>query len=346
MKKFGVGIIGVQSFGRTYFKEIEKLDCATVVAVCDANPEVLQRVCDEEGIAARYSDYRHMLADSAVDVVFIATPHFLHYQMTLDALRAGKHVFCEKPLAMNTEEAQEMARAARAAGLLLTCHYNRRQSPAVKMLKDAAGKGTFGEIYQMNVKWMARYTAFMFAANSSWRVEKKKAGGGILIGRGSHMIDAALSIMDMPKIKSINANISNRLTGFEVDDYAMVVLKLENGATIHVECSYENNIPQYEEEIEYQIFGTQAGAWHRQQDGKSQFMMGRCAFPENRWIDLGAEMREEDYRDAYPKSIVRDFMEALRDGREPLITGEDGAYITTILDAAYKSSEQGCEVLI
>ena len=344
MKIFGVGIIGVQGYGRTYFKEIKELTYAKVAAVCDAKAEVLSQVSDAEGIASRYSDYREMLKDPAVDAVFIATPHFLHHRMTLDALNAGKHVFCEKPLAMNTEEANEMARLAREKGLLLSCHYNRRQSPAVKMLAQAHRAGEFGDVYQMNAKWMARYTGFMFAESSSWRVKKAQAGGGILIGRGSHMIDAALYILGMPKVKSVGANISSRLTGFEVDDYASVFLRLQNGAGIHVECSYENNIPQYEEKIEYQVFGTDAGAYSLQQDGSSQFFLGRCEFPENRWIDLGQDMREADFVGAYPKSIVIDFLEAVRDGRDPLITGEDGAYITRILDAAYRSSAEGREI--
>jgi predicted dehydrogenase len=346
MSMFGIGIIGLQGYGRTYFKQIAELPFARVAAVCDANEKVLAQVADTEGIGARYSDYREMLKDSAVNVVFIATPHYLHYQMTLDALNAGKHVFCEKPLAMNARQAEDMAARAREKGLLLSCHYNRRQSTAVKMLVDARRKGLLGEVYQTNVKWMARYTAFMFAQNSSWRVRKDKAGGGILIGRGSHMIDAALYILGMPEVKSVSACISSRLTGFEVDDYAMVSLRLMNGAAIHVECSYENNIPQYEEKIEYQLFGTKGGAYSLQQDGQTQFMIGRCEFPENRWIDLGSDMREQDYVSAYPQSIVRDFLEALRDGREPLITGENGAHITRILDAAYRSSAQGCEIEI
>lgn len=343
---FGIGIIGLQGYGRTYFKQIAEMPFARVAAVSDVSEKALSQVADAEGIGTRYLDYREMLKDSAVNVVFVATPHYLHHQMTIDALNAGKHVFCEKPLAMNAAQADEMAALAREKGLLLGCHYNRRQSPAVKMLMDLNRKGAFGEVYQLNVKWMARFTQFMFAANSSWRVQKAKAGGGILIGRGSHMIDAALYILGMPKIRSISAQISNRLCGFEVDDYAMVLLRLENGAAIHVECSYENHIPQYEEKIEYQLFGTGAGAYSLQQDGQTQFFAGRCEFPGNRWTDLGAEIREQDYLDAYPQSIVRDFMEAVRDGREPLINGESGAYITTILDAAYRSSAEGREIVL
>ena len=339
-----MGIIGAQGYGRSYFKDIRTLPFAKAAAVCDVKAEVLQRVSDAEGVGARYADYREMLKDPAIDAVFIATPHFLHHRMTLDALNAGKHVFCEKPLAMNCAEATEMARLARQKGLLLGCHFNRRQSAAVKMLRQAREDGAFGEVYALNAQWMARCTAFMFAESSSWRVRKDQAGGGILIGRGSHMIDAALYILGMPKVASVSANVSSRLTGFEVDDYAAVTLRLQGGAVIRVECCYEGHIPQYEEKIEYQVFGANAGAYSLQQDGMSRFMMGKCGFPENRWIDLAGDMREEDYAGAYPRSIVVDFLEALRDGRDPLITGEDGARVTRILDAAYQSSAEGREI--
>lgn len=179
---------------------------------------MLDRVADEQGIGLRFTDYREMLERKEIDVVFIATPHFLHYQMIMDALRAGKHVLCEKPLAMNRGEAEEMVRTADGLGLKLGCHYNRRQTAQVKLLKDIVSRDVLGEVYAVNIKWMARYTGFMFSPNSAWRTEKSKAGEGILIGSGSHMIDAAFTIMGSHDIQSISANISSRLTGLEVDD--------------------------------------------------------------------------------------------------------------------------------
>lgn len=347
MKPLGIGIIGLMGFGRVYFKTLRAIPGVHIAAVCDANEAVLKEVADCEGVTARYTDYKKMLEQSNVDAVFIATPHFLHRQMTLDALQAGKHVFCEKPLAMNAAQADEMALAARTAGLKLTCHFNRRQSVAVKMLRDAVQHGVLGDVYAFNVKWMARYTAFMFAQQSSWRTSKAKAGGGILIGRGSHMIDAALYILGMPRIVSISANICSKLTGFEVDDYAMVMLRLANGALIHMECSYEANLPNYAERLEYQVFGKNAGAYSVQQDGgQPTFEIGRCAFPQNRWEDMSEKFDMASYEKAYPVSIIEDFIDAIRNEREPLIRGEDGAYISRILDAAYESGMSGREVVL
>ena len=139
-KQIQVGIIGLQGYGGTYFAVLSALPYVTVRAVCDTKEEVLNRAADKHRIPLRFTDYKKMLEDEKIDAVFIATPHFLHYRMTMDALQAGKHVFCEKPLAMNAKEAKEMVETAAERGLILSCHYNRRQSSLVKLLKDAVNK--------------------------------------------------------------------------------------------------------------------------------------------------------------------------------------------------------------
>lgn len=345
MSKLGIGIIGLQGYGTTYFPVIEQLKDAAVVAICDVKEDVLLNAARKYDVTA-YRDYRDMLQDAAVDAVFISTPHFLHYQMTMDALNAGKHVFCEKPLAINGEEAMEMTARAEELGLTLSCHYNRRQSIAVKKMRRAVELGLIGDAYALNARWMARYTAFMFSPDSAWRIDKEKAGGGILIGRGSHMIDAALYILGHPEVEAVTANISSNLCGFEVDDYAMVLLRLKSGATIQVECSYENHIPDYSEKLEYELWGTNAGIQAIEKDGKSSFAIGCCAFPENKWIDKSVELDDCDYASVYPVSIIEDFVDAVNAHRTPLITGHQGAMVTRVLDAAYRSAREKKEIVL
>ncbi len=339
-----VGIIGIQGFGKSYFKVLRELAGVEIAALCDVNTEAARQLAQANGVPSVTGDYRELLAGDRVDAVFIAVPHFLHHEMTIAALRAGKHVFCEKPLAITPRDAWEMAATARSCGRILTCHYNRRQTPAVKALRALVGRGAFGEVYQLNVKWMARWTGFMFDSATSWRVSKEKAGGGILVGRGSHMLDAAWHILGRPAWESVYAVTENRLTGFEVDDYAMVVARLAGGAAVHMECSYEAHCPAYGERIEYEVFGTRAGAVCSQTDGVESVRAGACRFPANEWVDLTRSLDFESYRDAPPRSIVQDFVESIREGREPLVTGEDAAAITQVLTAAYRSSERRAHV--
>jgi predicted dehydrogenase len=158
------------------------------------------------------------------------------------------------------------------------------------------------------------------------------------------MLDAAWYILGRPGFDSVYAVTENRLTGFEVDDYAMVVARLAGGETVHMECSYEANLPEYGERIEYEVLGTRAGAHCSQTDGVESVRAGYCRFPANEWVDLTESLAFESYRDASPRSIVQDFVESIRDGREPIVTGEDAAAITQLLTAAYRSSETRAHV--
>jgi predicted dehydrogenase len=345
-KRVGIGIIGIQGYGATYFRTLGTVAGAEVVGVCDLNLEAARKIAAQNGVAQVFGDYRELLACAEVDAAFIATPHYLHHAMTLDALRAGKHVFCEKPLAISSAHAQEMVRMARERGLTLSCHYNRRQSASVKLLRDLVQKGVMGEVYALNARWLARYTSFMFNSRTSWRVSKAKSGGGILIGRGSHMLDAALYILGHPELRAINAQVSAKLTGFEVDDYAFVSLRLANGGLINLECSYEANIPDFQEKIEYEVYGTRAGAFCSTRDGVQTTKVGYCEFPANRWVELTGGLDIAAYDTAEPTTIIGDFVAAIQSGREPNITAEQGALITQLLEAAYRSAELREEIAI
>jgi predicted dehydrogenase len=333
-----IGVTGIHGYGVTYFSTLLNNPNAKITAICDIDENLAASVAKKFGVKYVFNDFDDFLSKSDVDAVLIATPHFLHHDMTMAALEAGKHVLCEKPLAITAKDAYEMADKANEKGLLLGCHYNRRQSVHVKLLKDLLNKGIVGEVYAMNLKWMARYTGFMFSPESGWRVDKNKAGGGIMIGRGSHMLDAALYLLDYPEIVAVNADTNSKLSGFGVEDYAFVTVRLANGSVITVECAYVANIPHYAEKIEYEIFGTRAGAYCLQQDKSFQFHLGHGMYPNDGWVDLSDDYNPSDYETVYPTSIVDDFVQAILEKRPPLVTASQAALITDILETAYRSS--------
>jgi predicted dehydrogenase len=339
-----IGITGIHGYGATYFSTLLNNPNARITAICDINEGLARLTAEKFGVKAVFTDFNELLSKGDVDAIFIATPHFLHHEMTMAALEAGKHVLCEKPLAITAKDAYEMAEKAHAKGLLLGCHYNRRQSVHVKLLKDLLNKGKIGEVYAMNLKWMARYTGFMFSPESGWRIDKNKAGGGIMIGRGSHMLDAALYLLDYPEIIAVNANVNSKLSGFDVEDYAFVTLRLANGAAVTVECAYVANIPHYAEKIEYEVFGTKLGAYCLQQDKLTQVHLGHGLYPNDGWVDLSEEYTPSDYESVYPVSIVEDFVQAVIEKRPPLVTASQAALITDILETAYRSSAEQREL--
>lgn len=345
MSKVKIGIIGVQGYGSTYFETLKEIG-VEIVAICDLNQERAQELAEQYQVPYVWSDYRELVRMEELDAVFISTPHYLHYPMTMEALTYKKHVFCEKPLAIHYEEAKEMADTARKLGLKMSCHYNRRQSLHVKVLQDLIKKQVLGDIYQCNVKWMSRYTKFMFSPDSAWRVSKEKAGGGILIGRGSHMIDAVWFVLGRPRVLSVYACTNNRLTGFDVDDYAQITMKLEGNCVIHLEFSYEMHLPEYQSKLGYELFGTKGGVSCQEIDGRGSICAGRCEFPDNQWTDFSDQIDLESCMIQEPRTIIEDFIDSIVEDREPYVTAEDGAYITRIMEAAYQSAETGKEVIL
>jgi len=339
-----LGIVGIQGFGRSYLSVLKNLPDATVAALCDLNEAAAKNLAAEFEVPSVFQDYAELLRCHSLDAVLIATPHFLHYPMTMDALRAGKHVFCEKPLALRASEAREMVTEAKRRGLVLSCHYNQRQATGVKALKHIVETGMIGRAYHVDARWMARWTRFMFDAEKTWRVRGDKAGGGILIGRGSHLIDAVLYLLGKPRVTAVHASIHNRLARLDVEDFAAVTLKLEDGCIVHIECSYVLHEPQFKESIEYHIYGDQGGAVYSNIDFNTQLKVGTCDLTNGNWSDLTPQLDMAGIEREGPTSILADFVAAVATRRSPLVSGDDAAYITELIEAGYASAHSRSEI--
>ena len=338
MRTIGIGLIGVGGFGQGYVQALDGNPHAKIAGICDMQVQAAAELAAQCGNPPVTGDYRELLARSDIHAVCIATPHFLHHRMTMDALAAGKHVFCEKPLATTAADAYAMAAAARAKGLVLSCHYNQRQMAQVKLLTQVVRTNLIGTPYHVSMRWIARWTGFMFGANTGWRKEKAKAGGGILIGRGSHLIDAAWYILGKPRIASITAVCRSDLTGFEVDDYTTALLTCANGITISIEASYVLPTPHGSERMEYEVFGTAGGASWRKIDDVVSFGVGSLDLATGAWCDRTGDLDVAAVEKHAPLTIINDFIDAVVEGREPNVTGEEAAYISKLLEAGYESA--------
>jgi predicted dehydrogenase len=337
-----VGVIGLQGYGNSYFQVFKQRSDVRELGVCDTNTEALAACAAAYDIPHTFTDYRELLALQELDAVFIATPHFLHHPMTMEALRAGKHVFCEKPLAITSSDADEMGRTARSVGKMLSCHYNQRVAFPTRLIRQVMSKALLGEVYQINASWMARWTGFMFDAETTWRQSMAKSGGGIFIGRGSHLIDAVLYALGFPQVRSIYATMSNRLTGYEVDDFASANLQLKGGTTINLQCSYVAHAPDYGEKMEYELFGTKGGLLYRRLDGGEPVIkIGGCRLPTKEWRDYSAQVDVDGIQNEPVRGLIDDFLDAIKTGRAPLVSAEEAAFVTRILEAGYASARSG-----
>jgi predicted dehydrogenase len=158
-------------------------DLCEIVACCDVNPETAKKAAEKFDVPKTYTDYREMLAVEKPDAVSVATPNKYHKQPTIDALKAGVHVLCEKPLGMNADECREMCAAARDNGKILQVGLQSRFNGPSKWLKTYIDGGNMGDIY------FARAQALRRRGVPGWGVfiDKDLQGGGPLIDIGVHI---------------------------------------------------------------------------------------------------------------------------------------------------------------
>ena len=195
-----VGIIGCGGIvNGKHMPSLKKVADCEMVAFCDIIPERAEKAAKEYGIPAAkvYTDYKELLKDESIEVVHVCTPNRAHSFITVDALEAGKHVMCEKPMAINSEEAKKMLDAAERTGKKLTIGYQSRQSMGAQYLKQEALDGTFGDIYY------AKATALRRRAVPTWGVflNEYEQGGGPLIDIGTHALGLTLWMMNNYKPK-------------------------------------------------------------------------------------------------------------------------------------------------
>lgn len=231
MKPIGIAIVG--SGGITLQNHLPGLALCPqtrVVALCDSDPAVLQRASQQSGVQACYSDYQEVVKRDDVTAVIIATPNVLHAPIALAAIAAGKHVFCEKPIAMNLPEATQMYRAAEAAGVRHMTAFTYRFVPAFRYLAHLVKSGAIGQPYHFRVQrfqdWGQRALG--------WRQVAKLAGTGELGDMLSHRIDYAHVLMG--QMKSLVADI-HRFHDVrdgqvsDLEDWVAIITRFVHGAT-------------------------------------------------------------------------------------------------------------------
>ena len=354
MKKWRVGIIGIGGiFKGSHIGEYLDDERLEVVALCDIIEERATEIRDKHfPNAAVYTDFRDLLKDESIDSVDICTPNYLHSIIAVAAFEAGKHVFCEKPDAVNVEEVLKMNRAAEKAGKTLMIMRNNRFSPASQYAKKYIESGAMGDIYCGRCGWQRRRG---IPGKGGWFTTKAQSGGGPLIDLGVHMIDLAIWLMGSPKpvtvtgstyckfadsdtSDSVNSDFGDKVSGgiFDVEDLAMGTIRFDNGAQLQIEFSWASNIKQENRFVE--LRGTKSGLTWRDGDVEVFTEMhgqGCDIHPSN----LQPEKKE------HVLNLIN-FYDVVIDGKEPVFKPQQGIDMIKILCAIYKSAETGREVVL
>src|SRR5438105_5463539 len=237
MKQIGIAIIGCGGITlQNHLPGLALCPEAKVVALCDADPATLERARQQTGVKVTATKYEEVVKRDDVQAVIIATPNFLHGPIGLAAIAAGKHVLCEKPLAMNYAEAKQMAEAADKAGVRHMTAFTYRFVPAMRYLSELVQRGDLGQPYHYRScrlqDWGAR--------NLGWRQVKKLAGSGELGDMLSHRIDFAhLLAGPMRRLVANTKTVHHARQGTpsDLDDWVAILADFQSGATGVLESS-------------------------------------------------------------------------------------------------------------
>ena len=225
MKDINIGIIGHGFMGHEHETMLTDMEGIRVVGIADIDPTQLEDV--KEGLK-RYESDDALINDPEVDVVLIAANNNQHHDLVIQAARAGKDIICEKPVAMNVEELDDMMKVVEECGVKFTVHHQRRYDPDFRTAKEVFDSGTLGNVYTIQ--------SMLYGYNGNmhdWHVYISE-GGGMLFDWGVHLLDQIVWMMPGAKITSVYADLRN-VINFEVDDYFKVLMRFDNGVTAEVE---------------------------------------------------------------------------------------------------------------
>ena len=225
METIKIGIIGHGFMGHEHEKMLTRMDGICVTGISDIDPEQLKDV--QPGLK-RYESNEELLGDPEVQVVLIAANNNQHHHLVIQAARAGKDIICEKPVAMNLEELDDMVRVVKECGVKFTVHHQRRLDPDYRVMKQVFDSGTLGSVFTI------KSSLYGFNGNMhDWHIYIAE-GGGMLYDWGVHLLDQILCMMPEAKITDIYADIRN-VINTEVDDYFKILMRFDNQVTAEVE---------------------------------------------------------------------------------------------------------------
>lgn len=340
----GVAVIGC-GVGRLHLAGYHKLPEARIVAVCDIVKERAEAAAAEVGAAHAIADYHDLLKLEGIDAVSVCVPNHLHEQITVDCLKAGKHVLGEKPLAMNAREGQRMVAAAQRSGKLLMIALCNRFRAEAQYLKGLIAQGELGRMYFGKTGWLRRN-----GIPRGWFGTMALSGGGPLIDLGVHMLDLTWYLMGKPQpvrasgmtYAEIGSQGKGRGTwgvGFgddsicDVEDLAVALVRFADGQTIQLEVSWATHV---EKEVQFlSLYGTKGGATI---EPAFRIFTELGAAP----ADIAPAIEPVGLFDAE----TAHFVDCIQGRAEPIAPGEDGLQVARMLDAIYLSAKQGKEVTI
>ena len=322
-----VGIVGAGFFGEMHAQAIGEIDGLRLAAACRSDPQALEAFCRRFG-AKGYTDYAGLLADPAVQIVVIATPHQTHARIAVEAARAGRHILLEKPMALSLQECDAIIAAAREAGIKLMVGHVNRFARAYSTAKAVLDSGEVGEIV-LGISTMSKL--WMEPNRRPWHL-RRETGGGMWLTAGLHCLDRLVWLVGA-KVSSVCAQFGTRFHAQEADDLGLIFLRFENGASGSVvSTGYRDGAPKHLTELTC----TKGMV-------NIEYTAGVTIGKTERWSRVPDSGSEDWMREALVAEW-RAFVSSIEANREEPVTGGFARHIMEAMFAAQRSSEIRQEV--
>lgn len=343
-------VVGIGNMGWVHADQLFRGNVmhAMLSAVCDTDQKKLEHAEMEFGGAARcYADYRDMLAEGGFDAVIIATPHYMHTVIAMDAFEKGYHVLCEKPAGVLVKDVREMNRKAKESGRTFGLMFNQRMNPLFSTLKEYIDLGMLGEIKRF--VWIVNnwYRTQYYYDSAGWRATWHGEGGGVLLNQCPHNLDLWVWIMGMPAFLQAFC-FEGKYHNIAVEDDATIYAEYENGAT----GVFITSTGEYPGTNRLEISGTYGKAvcedgklklYLLNQDERDICFTSAQAMPVSRIVPI--ELTSKEGKEEHLQ-IIQNFTNHILYDEELVAPGEEGIYSLMISNAAYLSSWIGKKVAV
>ena len=346
---FNIAILGCGKVAHLHAEAIQNLKNARLAGVWSRTPKTAIMFASQYGTTF-YAEIKDLVKHEKIDLVIVCTPHPFHLQPVLEAAKAGANILVEKPLASTLEDSDKMIKACKNAGVKLGVISQRRWYEPVKRVKDAIaagkiGKPVFGTINMLGWRDKKYYDA------DEWRGNWKMEGGGVLVNQAPHQLDILLWFMgEIDEVFGLWKNLNHPY--IEVEDTAIAIIKFKNGAIGNIIVSNSQKPGIFGK---VHVHGENGASVGVQTDGGAMFIAGVPGYIEppinDIWTIEGEEKLLEKWKDAdsahfksidpmvfYMERQIEDFLEALENNREPLVTGADGRLTVELFTAIYRST--------
>lgn len=320
------GLIGASTIAKQFMiNAIRNQPDGEVAAVMSSSADRAKSYAKENGIPAAYSSVDALLS-ADIDAVYISTTNELHLEQALAAATAGKHVLCEKPLALNTADARRIVAACKKAGVVMGTNHHLRNAGAHRAMREAIASGRIGKPIAARVF----HSVYLPANLQGWRIAKPEAGGGVVLDITVHDADTLRFVLSDDPVEVTAVTQSAGMAGSGLEDGAMCVWRFKSGV---IAQSHEGFTTKYAG-TGFEVHGSDGSLFAR--DVMTQKPIGSVTLR----TEAGDEELSFDREDLYTRSM-RAFHAAIRGEGAPAATGEDGVWSLAAAEAALESAKSG-----